>query len=248
MRLRLIAIGLAFALLGAADYAAAAPFDDLDVGDKITVEILLSPKAFRVTEQGPFIPPDTMADFVTYCVDTQAPIQNGTFVVTGFGTDIDPRTAFLYTQYRLGLLPPGYDDPLPPPPGTSLSPKRPDGLQDAIDFIEGLPGEGVNNNLVALANCAVFGTGPGCAGPTWSGLGNVRSLKIRFDNDPIKGNTAAQDLLVRLTTEDICLINPTLPICRPPGNEVPEPGSMVLLGSGLFGLATSIRRRFRRRD
>jgi hypothetical protein len=76
------------------------------------------------------------------------------------------------------------------------------------------------------------------------GIGQVRTLKIAFPT-----GQPAQDLLTRLepgNPDDPCVINPRLPECG--FTTVPEPGSMLLLGSGLVGLVTAVRRRRVRRD
>jgi hypothetical protein len=233
LRAKLVAPFVALGLLGAADLAKAAPFDNLQIGDIVMVTILNDPKAYRVTEQaGAPSPADPIDDFISYCIDSSAPIGSGLlFTVVGFGTDITPQTAYLYAQYRDGNIAPGYFVPEP----------RPDGLQEAIYCTEGDPAcTAAGFPLQAQANCAVLG-GPGCppGTPNWVGIENVRSLKIAF----LDNSRPAQDLLTRLQSDHPCITNPTLPGCGGGEIPVPEPGSMVLLGSGLVGLAAAIRRR-----
>lgn len=114
--------------------------------------------------------PDT---FQTFCMETSEQFAPGTTYVGVINSGavagsepsmfdaIDPRTAFLYTNFRLGTLV-GYDY------GAGRNASAGD-LQNAIWFIEGEGG--ANNAFVALANTAV-GTG------SWIGLGDVRVVNI----------------------------------------------------------------------
>jgi hypothetical protein len=209
--------------------ATAAPIDDLDIGDRVLITDLQVPDAFRVTE---ISDGDPVADFVSYCIDSNAPIASGVIlVVTAFTSDITPQTAYLYTQYRDGLIPPGYDinNPLP------FGPLRPDGLQEAIYCAEGDPEcNAAGFPLLAQANAAI-------AGGQWSGLGNVFDLHFRFDNDPVFKNAPAQPMLFLRDLEEC--VDSTAPECRDRDIPIPEPGSIMLFGSGLVGLRALVRRR-----
>jgi hypothetical protein len=117
--------------------------------------------------------PDT---FQTFCMERSEQFQPGqtytgvvnTGAVLGsepMGFDlIDDRTAFLYTNFRLGTLV-GYDY------GAGRTASAGD-LQNAIWFIEGEGG--ANNAFVALADAAVLSA-------AWTGLGNVRVINLYDD-------------------------------------------------------------------
>lgn len=127
----------------------------------------LSPSTFEtfcVEHNENFQPGETL----TYAINTGA-IGGG---VSGQSSpnfdDLDPRTAYLYTEFRYGTLA-GFDYGA----GRSASAGA---LQDAIWFIEGEGG--ANNAFVALANAAVLSN-------LWTGIGDVRVLNItRSNGDP----------------------------------------------------------------
>lgn len=95
-------------------------------------------------------------------------INTGVTSASGFDP-VDPRTAYLYTYFRNGVLP-GYDY------GAGRAASAAD-LQNAIWFIE-QENFGVSNGFVALANAAV------ASGGVWEGkgIGDVRVLNL-FDQE-----------------------------------------------------------------
>jgi len=132
--------------------------------------------------------------FQTFCIEIQENInygvqynaklstaaRNGSYGSSGGSDALDPRTAYLYTQFRLGTLA-GYNYN-----GTNTQRKASaDALQRAIWFIEE-PGaaQGLNNSFVALANAA-----------NWTDIGNVRVLNLNVRNSDGSDGANAQDQL-----------------------------------------------------
>ncbi|MFO0830868.1 MAG: hypothetical protein U0637_03385 [Phycisphaerales bacterium] len=138
------------------------------------------------------LPADLTSDsFQSFCVENGENIVPGAFYnfaintgaiaggVGGGGFDaLDPRTAFLYYNFRMGTLS-GFDYS---PAGRQASAGL---LQNAIWYIEGEP-LGSFNSLVALADAAV------APGGAWDGMGigPVRVLNLSNDTTPL-----AQDQL-----------------------------------------------------
>jgi len=160
--------------------------------------------------------------FQSFCLETSEEIVSGATYETSVSTDaiagdgrlpgglpgplgfdqISPETAFLYTQFRLGMLP-GYD--YTPGAGREASALR---LQSAIWYAEYEYGyrswEALSPETQAFVNLALAATNKDTG--TWTGLGNVVVLN-NVDGQKVN----SQDLLAMV---------------------VPAPGAVLLVGIG----------------
>lgn len=172
---------------------------------------------------------DRSKTFQTFCIESDEAVSLGNTVYdttlntiamlggsnTNSGDPIDPRTAFLYTAFRMGTLA-GYD--YVSGAGREASAEA---LQKAFWFIEQEAG-GANNAFVALANAAVAPGGSWFN--TWgpNSIGNVRAMNNVLRN--------AQGVIVDATVQDFLTI-------------IPLPGAGGLAMAGLAIGAVRFRRR-----